>query len=394
MRGWIYPTSNNLIDWDVAALAKKDPDDCRFLQQLAMGKKPTYVHLIVPTCLGMIRNEENEMRMIFHIQTFRPSPMQDAVLKRQHKICSYCARCAKRPISFHHTPYQVALHFFGGPSLADDEASWSFDFFFGFLCRSCQTMPRISLLTVDETCYMPLATALKMYGFAQAIHMRRFWDDTIPEADRLHAALVEMYRHRFRLVNEHTEQVVLALLNDYDACHYCQTKHVKKLRLCQVCKAVSFCAANNEACASFASAAHAPLCAHICERRFIDVDEIYAVLRPGSSCVFRRPQFLRYREHETERENYERIIACAPHLADESYASDRLMVEALFFAHAVEEMGDFGQRMVTCGRRDVYLMIVDVLQQQEELTLDNIIEAGRHIFLYYAATRNVTNSSV
>jgi hypothetical protein len=388
MRGWIYPTSDNLIDWDVAALAKKDPNDCRFLQQLAMGKKAAYVHLIVPTCLGMVRNEENEMRTIFHIQTFRPSPMQDAILKRQHKIISYCARCMQRPISFHHTPYQVALHFFGGPSSGDD--SWSFDFFFGFLCRSCQTMPRISLLVVDETCYMPLATALKKHGFGQAIHMRRFWDETLPEGERLYAALVEMYRFRFRLVNENTRLIISELSGgEEECCYYCKSKHAK-LESCSACHAVSFCS-NNDDCMRFSQAAHAPLCAHVRAFRFVDVDEICEVRSGGRPCNYlETPAFLRYNEQQTEMENYQRLVARAPHLADESYANDRLMVEALYFAHTVEELGDFGQRMSTCGRRDVYLKIVQVLQQQEQHTLESIVDAGRNIFLYYADTRNVT----
>jgi hypothetical protein len=371
-----------LIDWK--AINVKEPNDYRFLQRLAMGSKTVFVHLIVPTCLGVLVDEARSLNMMLHVQAMRPTSVQTLILKRQHKILGgSCAKCSNHIELNSQRPYQVALHVFGGPRDAEDD-SWQFDFFMGFLCRKCRTMPCTALYVTDETCYMPLAQAFRTYAFGLRISVVKFWNESLPQQERLYAALVEMYRYRFRLINNHIDEIFQVLSDGEERCYYCKTHG--PVELCEDCQCVAFC--DLPECARFARAAHAPLCARITECRFADVDEIcevrHGVGKPYNynECIL--PLLLDYDASKTPTENYERLIAYAPHLADEDS-----FVESLYFTHNVEQLGEFGSRMISCGRRDVYKFVCDVMRQEEH-TLQSILKCGRDIVLYYISTRNVS----
>lgn len=251
-------------------------EDDFFMERIilnAMGVRPK-IHVLVPTLfcmyLDMFRDAQviRAWAKIKNVNAFK-------ILGRQDDIFKTCCKCHKKIPSSEKKPYQIVFRIMGGEDSLDE--SWKYDFLFALFCRKCQTRSTLSLMRIDETQYEDISEAMAVYGFSQQLVLTK-------------TSILESYLHRFKLLNEETENFVRHIQMDKSmkvACYHCgrrDTLDSKTLTICALCKAVAFCTHHvvdtrrpNTSCLSYAYFYHRMLCSEICKGEIFSAKDVMVI---------------------------------------------------------------------------------------------------------------------
>jgi hypothetical protein len=275
MRGFTVP---KYISKPTEFLAKglEIKEDDFFMERIllnAVGVRPK-VHVLVPSLFSMFMDITRDAQVIQVWSKIKESKAIE-ILSRQDDILKTCCKCHKRIPPNEKKPYQVVFRIIGGEDAVDE--SWKYDFVFALFCRKCQTRNTLSLLRIDETNYGDLSEAFSVYGFSEQFVMRK-------------SSVLESYLHRFKLMNEQTENFVRHVQMNAKmkvACYHCarrDTLESKTMTVCAICKAVAFCTHHipdvrrpETSCLSYAYFYHVVLCREICKGKVFFAEEVIVV---------------------------------------------------------------------------------------------------------------------
>jgi hypothetical protein len=275
MRGFTIP---KYISQPTEFLSKslEIKEDDFFMERIllnAVGVRPK-VHVLIPTLFSMLVDVTRAAQVIQAWSIVKNSKAI-TILSRQDDILKTCCKCHKRIPPNEKKPYQVVFRIIGGEDAVDE--SWKYDFVFSLLCRKCQTRHTLSLMLVDETRYADISEAMSIYGFSQQLVMPK-------------ASFLESYMHRFKLLNDNTENFVRFVQMNAQmkvACYHCSRRdslEAGTFTVCVHCKAVAFCTHHipderrpETSCLSYAYFYHMMLCGEICKGEVFFAKDVIVV---------------------------------------------------------------------------------------------------------------------
>lgn len=201
-----------------------------------MGERRVFVHLLVPTQLGMHSLE----------------------LKKENMWREECSLCAHE-MEARQQSHQLWCRIMGGTA---DPATWEYAISFEPVCQRCRSsnIPRYGLLVLRREHLAPLADFVDEHAFrGRRVDVENFLD-----TDSLNA-LVDNYLWRLTLINSLVPQCCAHLFGKR-ACFYCGDEG----SVCRECKGLVYC----ERCA----AQHPPVCGALKNGRLFQTD-------PASDCI-------------------------------------------------------------------------------------------------------------
>jgi hypothetical protein len=265
----------------------------RFVQCVALGATAAVeAHVIVPTSLGMLLDEERDLLVTaFRSSSIKVTQAFELLKKYDEVIFKRCAYCFEHLRPDCKKLRQIVMHIVGG-QVQEDAEEWAYEIVFGLLCWKCQTVPRSSLMRVDEFCYNTLCTALSQHAFTKSVSLESLL--LINDNDG-RAALADAYLWRIAQANTHTKDIVRTLheadADDCVMCYHCQrTRKKKECLSCPGCDAVMFCmipsmdkriGGGRVTCFALAVYYHFELCAMIKTNRLFHIDRSKIVAVEG-----------------------------------------------------------------------------------------------------------------
>lgn len=296
MRGLTVPQQKGAVDWPFAQEHLRELNGHKFIEALIMGRKrKVYAHVIIPTSCSILMDEARHKAMAAAI--LRQN--HHKILLKQDSVTTCCAMCCGQVLTAERKPYQMAIRLIG--AIEPDCTTWSYDVVIGILCRTCETRPWRSLMTVKETDFVAIADCIERYGFREPLSVEQFMDDDCYGPNQFlvsSMALVESYVYRMDNVNAFTSEAMKYMQTDAEdasVCYHCNRASHVDLMECPDCKTVSFCTLpsidkrmgnSGLSCFELSQIYHAPLCLEIKRNRLFHTEcAVYVERKDKFECV-------------------------------------------------------------------------------------------------------------
>lgn len=264
MRGFVVPPRPDDY-WECARIVIGSCDRsavATFLEWLLLGPdRNVQLHLLIPTQFGILLNKKRGEHII---EIIKKHPDKASILIKQQECMMCCVKCNSDLNQNEEKPYQVVLRIASGQTLEESQI-WNYDFLLCFFCFDCQTVKTCALFKTTDFIYDTLSK-----------NVSKVFETPFGGAEK---DLMDLYLERFILLNSYTP-----LLIEEKICHHCG-QQTKRLKACEACKMIYFCAKGNCLEKATANDHQRHLCVALRERHLFHVEDALYVTGSGDKVL-------------------------------------------------------------------------------------------------------------